>query len=242
LVDPDDGESRELARGKIWFASFSPDGNAIAYSDGNVPSEGQKLWTDIFLVRFSADLVKHVRLTTDGVSDHPVWGESWIAFDRRHDLEGYGPDYGSVYDLYLTRPDGTEAHRLTIADETAGHGKKDDFLRFGLVPKSFSSDGKELLACVALELGSCEPVALSVPKGPGQKLVDAADEGAVWTIALSPDGETVLFEDGDLDDEEHHVIATIPFTGGKRRIVLRNATQPSWARAIPSAPAEEAGD
>src|SRR6266508_1680923 len=29
LVDPRGGESQELARGKIWFVSFSPDGKAI---------------------------------------------------------------------------------------------------------------------------------------------------------------------------------------------------------------------
>jgi len=238
LVDPRGGESQELARGKIWFVSFSPDGKAIVYTNGNIPAEGQKLWTDIFLVRLSGDVLKHIRLTTDGVSDHPVWGQTWIAFTRRHYLEGYGPDFGSVYDLYLMRPDGTDAHRLTIEDETAGHGKKEDFLRFGLVPEGFSSDGEQLLACVTMELGPCEPVAFMVPKGPGQKLVDAAEEGAVWTVALSPDGETVLFEDGGLDDEEHHVIATIPFTGGKRGILLRDATRASWAPAIPSAPAE----
>jgi Tol biopolymer transport system component len=230
LLDPKGGQPHELARGKIWSVSFSPNGTAIVFSNGNIPSEEEK-WTDVFVVRLSDDRVS--RLTTDGDSDHPVWGGSWIAFSRHRCLKEYGPDYGWIYELYVMRPDGSDVHELTISGETAGHGKDDDFLRFGLVPRQFSADGKRLLARVSLELGPEEIVTFAVPNGPGRKITDAKEEGAIWTADLSPDGNRVLFEDGALDDEQHHSISTMPFEGGKRRLLLSNATQASWARGIP---------
>ena len=140
-------------------------------------------------------------------------------------------DYGSFSELYLMRPDGSEPHQLTIEEETVGHGS-DDALRFGLAPREFSADGKRLVACVQLELGSCEPVAFTGPSGPGRKLPVAAN-GAVWSVSISPDGSEVQFEDGTLDDDDHHSISTIPFGGGRPRLVLRDATGASWSSAIP---------
>jgi hypothetical protein len=78
-----------------------------------------------------------------------------------------------------------------------------------------------------------ELVTFSVPDGPGRKLTDAEDEGAIWTADLSADGTRILFEDGALDDEEDHVIFTMPFEGGKRTVLIRNATAASWARGLP---------
>jgi Tol biopolymer transport system component len=225
LIDPRTGESRQLVRGKIWEATFSPDGKAIAFAKGKTPPEDEKWWSDLFVVRVADAHVS--QLTRDGVSHNPVWGGSWIAFSREVPME----NYGSSSELYLMHPDGSDLHQLTIDDETVGHGR-DDVLRFGLGPEGFSADGKRLLVCVLLELGPCEPVAFTVPDGPGRKL-SLEENGAVWSASISPDGSDLLFEDGALDDEAHHSISTIPFEGGKPHLLLRNASGASWARLIP---------
>ena len=222
LVDAESGTSQKLAQGEIWSASFSPDGKAIVFA------EGYALKGNLLILRLSDGHLSE--LATD--ADNPVWGASWIAFARWDIDEELGKDYGAVSTLYLIRPDGSGLHHLTIDDEIAGHGT-DDFLRFGLVPIAFSSDGKRLLARVAMELGPSELVTFAVPGGPGRKLTAAEDDGAIWTADLSADGTRILFEDGGLDDEENHVIFTMPFDGGKRTVLIEHATQASWARGIP---------
>jgi Tol biopolymer transport system component len=206
LVDAKSGASRKVAQGEVWFASFSPDGKAIVFAEGHLS-----------------------KLARGG---DPVWGPSWIAFARWHIDEELGKDYGAVSTLYLIRPDGSGLHQLTIDEEIAGQGK-DEFLRYGLVPVAFSADGKRLLAGVSMELGPMELATFSAPDGPGRKLTDAEEEGAVWAADLSAGGTQILFEDGGLDDEANHAIFTMPFEGGKRHLLISNATQASWAGGIP---------
>jgi Tol biopolymer transport system component len=221
LVDAESGASRKVAQGGVWFASFSPDGKAIVFS------EGYALESNLLVLRLSDGHVSE--LATRG--DHPVWGTSWIAFARWDIDDQLEKDYGAVSTLYLIRPDGSGLRQLTIDEETAGQGK-DDFLRYGLVPLAFSADGKRLLAKVSMELGPMELVTFAVPRGPGRKLTDAEDKGAIWAADLSADGTQILFEDGALDDEADHAIFTMSFEGGKRHLLISNATQASWARGI----------
>jgi Tol biopolymer transport system component len=223
LVDAESGASRTVAKGKIWSASFSPDGKAIVFA------EGYALEGNLVVLRLSDG--HRSKLASGG--DNPVWGASWIAFSRWHLDDELGKDYGAVSTLYLIRPDGSGLHQLTIDEQIAGQGK-DGFLRYGLVPVAFSADGKRLLAEVSMELGPKELVTLSVPNGPGKKLTDAEEEGAIWAADLSADGQQILFEGGGLDDEANHEIFTMPFEGGKRRLLISDATQASWARGIPT--------
>jgi len=222
LVDAESGASRKVAEGEVWHATFSPDGKAIAFA------EGYALEGNLRVLRLSDSYLSEL-----APGDDPVWGTSWIAFARWSIDDELGKDYGAVSTLYLIRPDGSGLHQLTIDEETAGQGK-DDFLRYGLVPVAFSADGKRLLAEVSMELGPMELVTFSVPNGPGRKLTGAEEEGAIWTADLSADGTRILFEDGGLDDEANHAIFTMPFQGGKRHLLISNATQASWARGIPS--------
>ena len=214
VVDPKSGASHEIARGSILSASFSPDGQSIIFGEGsNDPTK-----SGLLIARMADDQVSRF---TDGW--RAVWGKSWIAFSRYRYLNN--DKYWSVTDLYLIRPDGTGLHRLTIKGETVGHGK-DDFLRFGLEPEEFSADGTRLVACVSIELGGCEPVTFAIPNGPGQKLLG---EGGGGGVSLAPDGSEVLVDWGILDDDQHHTISTIPFAGGKPRVLIRDAARASWA-------------
>jgi Tol biopolymer transport system component len=221
LVDAESGASRTVAKGEIWSASFSPDGKAIVFA------EGYALEGNLVVLRLSDG--HRSELASGG--DDPVWGTSWIAFARWDLDEELGKDYGAVSTLYLIRPDGSGLHQLTIDEKTAGQGK-DDYLRYGLVPLTFSADGKRLLAKVSMELGPMELVTFAVPRGPGRKLTDAEDKGAIWAADLSADGTRILFDDGALDDEANHAIFTMSLEGGKRHLLISNATQASWARGI----------
>jgi len=214
VVDAKSGESREVARGTIFSSSFSRDGEAIIFGKGSSPTKA-----GIFVARLSDH--RSTRLADGWLAR---WGKSWIAFSRARYLND--DRYWLVSDLYLIRPDGTGLHPLTVEGETVGHGT-DDFPRFGLVPNEFSADGTRLAACVALELGGCEPVLFTVSNGPGRKL----DIEQVFSARLAPDGRSVLFESGVLDDEEHHTLSVIPFEGGTPRIVIRNAARGCWAPA-----------
>jgi hypothetical protein len=209
--------------------SYAPDGTAIVFSKED-SSGAKEQWGDLFIVDLAADRV--LRLTSDGRSTKPVWGGSWIAFSRLHDLE----PLGAVSELYLLHPDGSGAHRLTIDEETVCDCGNDG-LRFGLVPERFSADGKRLLACVeiAIEVGGCEPVAFTVPSGPGAKLwtIEKDAPETIWSSDLSSDGRYVLVEGGTFVDEWRHWIATIPFGGGEPQVLLRNAELNSWAPVIP---------
>jgi Tol biopolymer transport system component len=225
VIDPEGGPARQVAdggrNGRIWSASFSPDGREVVFGAGVELTK-----TSLFIARLADDRVSRL---TDG--SRAAWGKSWIAFSRYRYLNN--DKYWSVSDLYLIRPDGSGLHRLTIKDDTVGHGKEDDILRFGLVPEEFSADGTRLAACVSIELGPCEPVTFTVPNGPGQKL-DVRDEGTPWSARLAPDGSEVLFESGALDDEEHHTLSVIPFAGGKPRVLIRNAARACWAPIPPT--------
>jgi len=48
-----------------------------------------------------------------------------------------------------------------------------------------------------------------------------------WDLAR--DGTEVLVDAGAFDDDTHHRIYAIPFEGGKPRLLVRDATSPSWA-------------
>jgi Tol biopolymer transport system component len=221
LVDAKSGASRKVAQSEVWYASFSPDGKSIVFAEGFAAE------SNLLMLRLADGRLSKVARGGD-----PVWGPSWIAFARWHIDEELGKDYGAVSTLYLIRPDGSGLHQLTIDEEIAGQGK-DEFLRYGLVPVAFSADGKRLLAGVSMELGPMELVTFSAPDGPGRKLTDAEEEGAVWAADLSASGTQILFEDGGLDDEANHAIFTMPFEGGKRHLLISNATQASWAGGIP---------
>ncbi len=49
-------------------------------------------------------------------------------------------------------------------------------------------------------------------------------------FGLSADGRLVLAQTGGIDPSVPHAIVRIPFAGGPRTVLVRNATQPSWNR------------
>jgi hypothetical protein len=215
LVDAKSGRRRAPASGDVTWVSFAPDGKALVYAHGN-GGVGREYRSDVFVARLAGG--EPAQLTHDAHSDRPVWGRDWIAYRSFHFAGTW-----SIGRLGLMRRDGTEQRGFARGDERPTRPQ------LGLDPLAFSADGKRLLACAASEF-DCAPVTFTVPDGRKNKLsVDAGGATFVQAWGLRPDGTEVLVEAGAFDDERHHRVYAIPFEGGKPRLIVRDATSPSWA-------------
>ena len=220
LFDLRSGERRTLVRGRLVGGfSFAPAGNAIVYSRWN-GGTGRNYRSDIFVINLRGGRV--MRLTTNRHSDDPVWGRRWIVYRRFH----FGGDW-SIGRLRLLRPNGTGDYLLARGDE------RTSLARMGLRPLELSRNGRVLLACAAVEF-QCAPVMFLVPRGVG-----ASFEAAIRRLAragelanasdLSRDGRRFLFTVGPFDSPVGDRVYAARFDGGEPRLLVRNASEPSWA-------------
>jgi hypothetical protein len=220
LFDLRSGERRTLVRGRLVGGfSFAPAGDAIAYSRWN-GGTGRNYRSDIFVISLRSGRV--TRLTHNRHSDDPVWGRRWILYRRFH----FGGDW-SIGRLRMLRPDGAGDYLLARGDE------RTSLARMGLRPLELSRNGRVLLACAAAEF-QCAPVMFLVPRGVG-----ASFEAAIRRLAragelanasdLSRDGRRFLFTVGPFDSPVGHRVYAARFDGGEPRLLVRNASEPSWA-------------
>jgi Tol biopolymer transport system component len=81
-LDTDSGRSRTIASGSLYGFDISPDGKRIVYSRAPEATD-QGICGDQFdLYVADPDGSSKKRLTSDGLSAFPVWGDSGIAFSR----------------------------------------------------------------------------------------------------------------------------------------------------------------
>jgi hypothetical protein len=81
-LDTDSGRSRTIASGSLYGLDISPDGKKIVYSRAPEATD-QGICGDQFdLYVADPDGSSKKRLTNDGLSAFPVWGESGIAFSH----------------------------------------------------------------------------------------------------------------------------------------------------------------
>jgi hypothetical protein len=81
-LDEDSGRSRTIASGSLYGLDTSPDGKQIVYSRAPEATD-QGICGDQFdLYVADPDGSSKKRLTNDGLSAFPVWGEAGIAFSR----------------------------------------------------------------------------------------------------------------------------------------------------------------
>ena len=221
LVDAASGVRSTVATGDVRAASFAPDGKALAYARGN-GKVGREYRSDVFVVRLSTGATR--QLTHDRHSDSPVLGRRWIVYRSFH----FDGDW-SIGRLRLVRPDGSGDRFLARGDERTGQAQ------MGLRPLELSDNGKRLLACAAAEF-HCPPVAFTVPGGEAYELRTEEDPAIVRTqelayaADLAKDGSEVLFDVGPFDGPAGHRVYSLPFEGGKPRLLVRDAVDPSWAR------------
>ena len=149
----------------------------------------------------------------------PLWGPSGkIVFVKL--LGAKQRKYGPKNELYLMSPSGSQVKRLT-------HTKVDSLLQ-GLYPTEWSANGKRLLAEFE---GQDTSYAVTVnPRTGAQRPLDKAGEQGFVGTALSADGKTVLGFTGGFEPGPNHNVATVPYAGGKLKVLVHNAFEPDWSR------------
>jgi Tol biopolymer transport system component len=222
LIDAATGAQRVLDTGFFSGFSFSPDGGQLVYAKAG--AEKFPPQSDLFRIELlppgavSVKAVVPQRLTKNHRSSYPLWGPQKIVFVKAVDAKKR--KYGPKNELYLVNPNGKGIKRLT-------HTKVDPLLQ-GLFPTDWSASGSQLLAEFE---GQDTSYAVKVnPKTGAEKPVAQAGEQGFVGTALSSDGKFVLGYTGGFDPGLKHDVMSVPYAGGKGKVLAKNAFAPDWSR------------
>jgi Tol biopolymer transport system component len=208
---------RTVATGYFSGFSFSPNGAELVYSVA--ATEKYPPRSDVYAASVGGG--KPLKITSDGRSQDPLWGPTdKIVFVKL--LGAKTRKYGPKNELYLMNPNGKGVKRLTNTKVGA--------LLQGLYPTEWSASGKKLLAEFQ---GQDTSYAVTVnPRTGAQKPLDKMGDGEQGFVgtALSSDGTTVLGFTGGFEPGPDHDVATIPYGGGKAKVLVKNAFEPDWSR------------
>jgi Tol biopolymer transport system component len=225
-IDVATGTKQTIASGYFSGVSFSPQGSEqLVYA--SAASESFPTRSDVFRIDLLPPGAVGVaapqpqRLTSDHRSLSPLWGPSnRIVFVKQ--LGEKSRKYGPKNELFLMKPDGSEGRRLT-------HTKVAPLLS-GLSPTEWSANGRRLLA----EFGGQDTsyaITVNPKTGAERALTKEREVGFVGT-AISFNGKVVLGSIGGFEPGSGHKVVSIPYayTGGKPRVLARNASEPDWSR------------
>jgi hypothetical protein len=222
LIDAATGAQRVLDSGFFSGFSFSPDGGQLVYAKAGAEQFPPR--SDLFRIELlppgavSVKAVVPQRLTKDHRSSYPLWGAQKIVFVKTVDAKKR--KYGPKNELYLANPNGKGVKRLT-------HTKVDPLLQ-GLFPTDWSLSGNQLLAEFE---GQDTSYAVKVnPKTGAEKPVAQVGEQGFVGTALSNDGKFVLGYTGGFDPGLNHDVISVPYAGGKGKVLAKNAFEPDWSR------------
>jgi Tol biopolymer transport system component len=221
LIDVATGAQSVVASGYFSGFSFSPDGTELTYAKAG--SEKYPPRSDVY--RFAVPIgesvrfVPPVRITDDHSSEDPLWGPTGkIVFVKL--IGAKQRKYGPKNELFLMNPNGGQVKRLT-------HTVVDPLVQ-GLTPTQWSADGGRLLT----EFGGQDTtygVTVNPQTGAERPLTKERESGFVGS-ALSSDGKTVLGFTGGFEPSPNHAVATVPYSGGKPKVLVKGAFEPSWSR------------
>jgi Tol biopolymer transport system component len=218
------GEQHTIDRGYFSGVSFAPEGSEqLVYAKAaseNFPPRSDIYRIDILppgVVSVAAEEPR--QLTTDHRSFSPLWGPSGRIVFVKH-LGEKSRMYGPKNDLFLINPNGRQVKRLTKT--------KVEPLLSGLSPTEWSANGSRLLT----EFGGQDTsyaVAVSPKTGAERALTKEREVGFIGT-ALSSDGKLVLGSLGGFEPGPGHKVVSIPYAGGKPKVLANNASEPDWSR------------
>jgi Tol biopolymer transport system component len=216
VVDVETGKATKIATGYFNGVSFSPDSTELVY--GAETSElAYPPKTD--LVRSPVAGGKSAMLTHDHISGWPLWGPTGrIVFVKQ--LNAKQRQYGPKNDLFLINGDGKGVKRLT-------HTKVDQ-LTAGLFPVAWSPSGNQLLTNFGGQ-DTNYAVAVNPKTGKETNLSPTNSETGFVGVSLTADGKTALGYLGGYEGPGSQLkVASVPYKGGKAKIILSGAFSPSW--------------
>jgi hypothetical protein len=211
VLDVQTGAIASIAEGVIYGVSFARDGSdrlVFALAHSLSPSASVNLYES------EVDGAGLHPITSNGRSLDPVWGPSFIAYDRER-MRKLSPEY----QIWLESPGGgAPVRRVTHIPVNA--------LSQGLVPLAFSANGNRLLAEFEGEDNS-DAYAVSVASGHARAVTvhGRAVEGA----GISASGSTLLVdEDALFGPPSDGRVASVPFAGGSSHVLVPHGSQASW--------------
>lgn len=169
-----DGDDNEVA------ANWSPDGNLVMFSAFNNNERTNK----IYVVDRNG---RHLRSLTDDLPGQSSGG-SWSA-DGQWILFVNNPSENTQRDIYRMRADGSERTRLT----------HDAMSQNAPV---LSPDGKMILFLGSMGDGYSDIYAMpadGLPRGASPTQLSQTDEAHEYFLTYAPDGETLVYSQGDWD-------------------------------------------
>jgi Tol biopolymer transport system component len=224
VIDVATGVRHTIAGGFFSGVSFSPQGSEqLVYAEA--ANESFPPHSDIYRIDILPPGAVGVaaeephRLTSDHRSASPLWGPSGRIVFVKHLGEKHR-QYGPKNDLFLMNPSGKQVKRLT-------HTKVEPLLS-GLSPIEWSANGNRLLA----EFGGQDTsyaVTVNPRTGAERTLTSEREVGFVGT-ALSTDGKFVLGSIGGFEPGPGHRVVSVPYAGGKPKVLANNASEPDWSR------------
>jgi dipeptidyl aminopeptidase/acylaminoacyl peptidase len=217
VIDVESGKLTKIATGYFDGVSFSPDGSELVYGLATTEFFPQK--TDVYRAAVAGGTP--VRLTDDHISGFPLWGpKGQIVFVKQ--LGAKQRKYGPKNELFLMNAQGKGVKQLTHTDVPQ--------LTEGLFPTAWSASGNELLT----EFGGQDTsyaVAVNPKTGAETNLSPTNSETGFVGVALTADGKTALGYLGGYEGPgsgSRLKIVSVPYKGGKPKVLVRGGFNPSW--------------
>ncbi len=210
-IDRDSGKVKTIATGSLYGLDTSPDGKQIVYSRAPQATEqgicGDQF--DLYVANLDGSGAK--RITTDGLSAFPVWGEGGIAFT--HFPGGTALSDCGAAGIGTIQADGSS--RKTVIDRMTETLTLLGF--YGFQPLGWLGSDK-LLVGLRSDAGT-EGAVLDVGSGKLRRLNQMADQA-------SSDGRFSLGSGGD----DGNAVIVVRLADGRVVFKRKNVCCPDWNR------------